>query len=195
MKAPKYEDLNSNNCREKIIKINYPEFYNYLNQRFTVNKFMEKLYLYYNGLDTPPMCEVCGGEVAFINMKGGYRKFCSAKCQGKSQDIRDKKMHTSLKHYGTTNPMKNQVVREKLKDIFKQKYGKENPFQVEEVKNKIKKTNLNISLMKKKQKMNIKKILKKPVKVKKMPIQSNHYLLMSYHLNRKKLLRNMFMIY
>ena len=44
--------------------------------------------------------------------------------------------------------------------------------------------------MKKKQKMNIKKILKKPVKVKKMPIQSNHYLLMSYHLNRKKLLRN-----
>ena len=26
MKAPKYEDLNSNNCREKIIKINYPEF-------------------------------------------------------------------------------------------------------------------------------------------------------------------------
>ena len=142
MKAPKYEDLNSNNCREKIIKINYPEFYNYLNQRFTANKFTEKLYLYYNGLDTPPMCEVCGGEVAFVNMKGGYRKFCSVKCQGKSQDIRDKKMHTSLKHYGTTNPMKNQVVREKLKDIFKQKYGKENPFQVEEVKNKIKETNL-----------------------------------------------------
>lgn len=140
MKAPKYEDLNSNNCREKIIKINYPEFYNYLNQRFTVNKFTEKLYLYYNGLDTPPTCEVCGGEVKYINMRDGYRRFCSSKCQGQSIEVKNKKIQTTLTHYGTTNPMLCGEVREKIKQTNVRKYGVENPFQSTPIKEQIKQT-------------------------------------------------------
>lgn len=140
MKFPKYEDLNPNNCREKIISLHYPEFYEYLNKHYSTEKFTEKLYLFYNRMDKSPVCETCGGKVGFINLKEGYRRFCSPKCQGKNPGVKNKKVQTTLLHYGVTNPMRSDEIKSKVKETNIKKYGVENPFQSDTVKEQIKQT-------------------------------------------------------
>ena len=64
MDYPKFEELNPANCREVSIRIHYPEFYDYLKERYKGKQlpFAEMLYLFYHNLDNPPTCCVCGGN-------------------------------------------------------------------------------------------------------------------------------------
>ena len=63
---PKLEDFKPNGISDKYLKRNYPEFYDYLNKRYPdIDKISEKMHLYYNELDSPPVCKICGGKVRY----------------------------------------------------------------------------------------------------------------------------------
>lgn len=139
---PKFEELNPSNCRQSSIQIHYPEFAQYLDEHYAGQPvvFSEKLYLFYKGLEVPPTCPICGGRTKFLGYRVGYREFCSYKCMNSCKDVQERKKRTSLKNYGTTNPMKCKEVREKIKNTCRERYGVENAFQSKELMQKSKET-------------------------------------------------------
>lgn len=142
MDYPKFEELNPANCREVSIKIHYPEFYDYLKERYKGKQltFAEMIYLFYHNMDNPPVCRICGGKTKFIGYTKGYREFCSYKCMNSCKDIQERKKATSLKNFGTTNPMQSEEVRKRLADTNIQRYGVENAFQSKELMKRSKQT-------------------------------------------------------
>lgn len=137
---PKFEDLNPSNCRESSICIHYPEFHEHLYNTYPGVPFAEKLYLFYNGLNEPGKCRMCGSKTKFLGFRKGYREFCSHKCMNMCKDIQERKKITCRKNYGTDNPMNSLEVKEKMKQTCLEKYGVENCFQSPELMKKSKKT-------------------------------------------------------
>lgn len=142
MNHPKFEDLNPSNCREVSIKIHYPEFYDYLKERYAGKQltFAEMIYLFYHQLDDRPVCRICGGRTEFIGYNKGYREFCSYKCMNSCKDIQERKKQTSLKNYGTTNPMHSNEVKRRMEDTCMERYGVKNAFQSNELMKKSRQT-------------------------------------------------------
>lgn len=144
MDYPKLEELNSSNCTERSILKHYPEFWKHIIDNYHHSElWTERLYWFYYKLDDFPKCKKCGKPTKFVNIKTGYREFCSTKCMNSYGDIQKRKKLTSIKNWGTDNPMKSKKVKDKLKKSTKEKYGVENVFELEETKRKIKQTNLN----------------------------------------------------
>jgi len=142
MEIPDLKNLNASNCTERSIFLHYFDFWMYIKDNYPAElKWTEKLYWYYHGLTEPPKCIICGKPVKFINLKEGYRDYCSVKCMGGSKEIKEKKKNTTLKHYGVENPMNSKKIKDKVKSNNLKKYGVENPFQLDSVKEQIKKTN------------------------------------------------------
>ena len=121
------------------IENKYPEFYAYLLKTFN-GTFAEKMFLFYHNLETPPGCAVCGKPTAFLGMNRGYREFCSRDCMNSCPDIQERKKQTSLKNYGTINPMECKEVRDKIKKTNQQRYGVDNTFQSKQLMEKAKQT-------------------------------------------------------
>lgn len=140
MEYPKLEELNASNCTERSIEIHYHEFWKYIIENYHCLKWTERLYWFYHNLKEYPKCPVCGKPTNFINLKNGYREFCSTKCMNSCKDIQERKKQTSLKNWGTESPMKSNKVQEKLKNSVREKYGVDNPFQMDDFKEKRKKT-------------------------------------------------------
>lgn len=141
MEYPKLEELNCSNCTERSIEIHYHGFWQYIvdNYHHSTN-WTERLYWFYHDLSDFPKCPVCGKPTKFINLKTGYREFCSTKCMNSSKSVQDKKKETSRKNWGTDNPMQNTKIQNKLKNTIINKYGVDNAFKSDEVKRKIKHT-------------------------------------------------------
>ena len=140
MEYPKLEELNCSNCTERSIEIHYHEFWKYIIENYHCLKWTERLYWFYHNLKEYPKCPVCGKPTNFINLKNGYREFCSTKCMNSCKDIQERKKQTSLKNWGTESPMKSNKVKEKLKNSVREKYGVDNPFQMDDFNAKRKKT-------------------------------------------------------
>ena len=140
MEYPKLEELNASNCTERSIEIHYHEFWKYIIENYHCLKWTERLYWFYYNLKEYPKCHVCGKPTNFINLKNGYREFCSTKCMNSCKDIQERKKQTSLKNWGTESPMKSNKVQEKLKNSVREKYGVDNPFQMDDFNEKRKKT-------------------------------------------------------
>lgn len=142
MDYPKFEELNPANCREVSIRIHYPEFYDYLKERYKGKQlpFAEMLYLFYHNLDNPPTCCVCGGKTKFIGYNKGYREFCSCKCMNSCQDIQERKRATSLRNFGTPIPMQSEEVRKRIMETNMERYGVKNTFQSKELMERAKQT-------------------------------------------------------
>jgi len=142
MFIPKYEDLNNSNCTEKYISVHYPEFHTYINKHYPKElKWTEKLYWYYNELTEKPVCVVCGNPVRFINIKEGYKKYCSCKCACNSKEVREKAKQTWIKKYGVENPSYNKQVVAMRSKVQQERYGGVG-FASKELMEKTKKTNL-----------------------------------------------------
>lgn len=137
---PDFETLNASNCRESSIRIHYPEFYNYLYDKYTNVSFPERIYLFYHDQDNPGTCKMCGNKTEFIGFRKGYREFCSYKCMNSCKEIQERKKNTCQKNYGTNNPMNSPEIREKIKQTCLEKYGVENCFQSSELMEKSKNT-------------------------------------------------------
>jgi len=113
----------------------------------------EKLWAIINGIERPKCA--CGNSTKFLNVKTGYRRTCSIKCQANDQQTRKKTKSTveeryGGKHYTQDKKWQKQFVEDRKKNgsyekgqaTFKQRYGVENRFQLESVKKQIKKTNM-----------------------------------------------------
>ena len=143
MNIPELKNLNPSNCTERSISLHYFEFWKYICDNFPKElKWTEKLYWYYNGLIEYPKCKVCGKRTKFINLKLGYREFCSHKCMNSCVDIQNRKRKTCQEHYGCDNPMHSEKCKEKLRQTAIDKFGVDNVFKALAVKEKIQKTNL-----------------------------------------------------
>ena len=142
MDIPKFEHLNASTCQERYIIKHYPEFHEFLINKYPQYKWSEKLALYYNNLDEPPKCSVCGNPVLFYSFSRGWARTCSSKCVGLDATTIQKKKQTNFTKFGVDNAMKSTIIKEKLKETNLNKFGVENPFQSEQIKEKIKQTNL-----------------------------------------------------
>lgn len=143
MNFPKLEELNSSNCTERSIELHYHEFWEYITKNYTHSTvWTERLYWFYHNITEFPKCPICGKPTKFINLKTGYREFCSKKCMNSSNIIKQRKKETSMKNWGTNNPMQSEKIHQKIKQTNLERYGVENPFSSELVKEKIKQTNL-----------------------------------------------------
>lgn len=141
MEYPKLEELNCSNCTERSIELHYHEFWKYITNNYHHStNWTERLYWFYHKLNDFPKCKYCGAPTKFINLKSGYREFCSKKCMNSSENIQERKKETSLKNWGTSNPMQSKQIQTKYKKSVHQKYGVDNVFQLEETKKKIKQT-------------------------------------------------------
>lgn len=99
--------------------------------------FKAKFYMYENLIKIIPICE-CGNKLKFIDMKSGFRDFCSRRCMFDSDDIKDKKKSTNLIKYGVDNPSKSEITKNKVRKTNLEKFGVEYPLQSEDIKNKLK---------------------------------------------------------
>ena len=137
MNIPKIEELKPSQCREIVFKVNYPEFYEYLNEVYPSDlPFAEKLYWYYNGIEERPCCELCGKPTKFENSIKGYRRYCSRECLNKDPRKKEITRQVCQERYGGNAPICSDVVREKMKNTNLEKYGVENCQQNEEIKSK-----------------------------------------------------------
>lgn len=113
MIVPKLEELNSGNIREVVIKKQYPEFYNFLLEKYNTIPHIERLYCYYNNINVRPVCLECGNKVKFLGIRRGYQKFCGVRCSNKNSEklqkslekcdynkISKKTRRTKLERYG-----------------------------------------------------------------------------------------------
>ena len=146
------------------IKKDYPEFYDFVKNKYPNTEFMEALWLYYEGLDesSKPTCPVCGKLLPFIKFIKGYKSFCSRECAWKgtrekakktmieryggvgyaSPKTREKIISTNMERYGCKCGLQNVDVREKAKKTNLERYGATSPMKSEVVKEKTKRTML-----------------------------------------------------
>jgi len=130
----KFSEMGIKNRNLKL----WEDISNYTNENIN---FKEKFYLYENSLISTPICE-CGSKLKFIDMKNGYRQFCSKKCMFDSSKIKEKRKETNINKYGVDNPSKSSVIKNKVKDTNNKKFGKDWATQNDSIKNKISKTNI-----------------------------------------------------
>ena len=163
MIIPSYEDiLKRNHYNKNFLKKNYPEFCQYIIDRYRDSSlsWTESLYWYYNNLTDIPKCKVCGNNVKFKNIVVGYCDYCSHKCC--TIGTRDKAKNTCLEKYGTktiyNNPEKRRKTSlerygvdcytkskeyiEKSKRTYLERYGVDNYTRTDEYKHKRRKTSL-----------------------------------------------------
>lgn len=60
-----------------------------------------------NKAENIPVCPVCGKKIAYEHGK----KWCSGSCAGKSEEIKKKRIQTSIEKYGVENPMQCEEIR------------------------------------------------------------------------------------
>lgn len=125
---PKIDELNAANCRACSLQNKWPEFYKYLQTTYPRGTLSEKLAMYYQGLNEPPVCVVCGKPVKFVNFRTGWRRTCSYKCQGRDPEVIKKRQTTTEEHFGVKNPGQAKSCILKMRKTMKEKYGFENPF-------------------------------------------------------------------
>jgi len=105
-----------------------------------------KLWCIAHDLVEVPTCAnpECSSYTQYHNkFKNGFRKFCgNMKCSNNHSDTKKAYRSTSLKNWGTENPLKNKEVRERYKDIIEERYGHRYAMQSQEIKEKYKSTSI-----------------------------------------------------
>jgi len=138
MKNKLIDLINKNVFSEKYIKKNYKGLYNEIliyNKEISTSNWKEMVYNYVNNISILPTCE-CGEKLSLINVRLGYRKFCSKSCSNKSSLIKEKKKQKNREKYGVDHPMKDNKYRENYNSKILEKYGVSNISQSQEIKNK-----------------------------------------------------------
>ena len=145
MNIPDIKSLKPSQCREIVIKKNYPEFYEYIDKKYQGEDitFSEKLYWYYNNITTIPVCHNCGKPVKFINSNIGYAQYCCKACSNKDIAKIEKTKQICIEKYGGIAPICSEIVKSKMKDTMLDKYGVENCQQNKDISNKTKQTIIN----------------------------------------------------
>lgn len=127
MKIPKIEELDTPKKMGSLyLKKRYPEFYEYLCNKyrdFNIQKSTEMIYLYYNELEEPHKCPVCGKHTHFLDYNRGYQNYCSLKCSNSDPEVKAKKEATSIKNYGVAHAAQNKEVKERQIKTYTERHG------------------------------------------------------------------------
>ena len=147
MDFPKYDYIKTYKGNIfSFLNKNYPEFLFFVNDKYRdIDNIREKLYLFYNGLESPKICCVCGEKSIFFGLSKGYSDYCSQECSNRSkkriENIKktkserygdenfnnpDKLKQTCLKKFGTESFTKTKEFKEKSKQTKSERYGDEN---------------------------------------------------------------------
>lgn len=143
MEIPNIKNLKQGQFSRKFFEKHYPEFFNYLLDKYkgvSWKKFSELPYLYFHNMDDVPKCPVCGKYVSFINYSKGYRTYCCMKCLHKDPKMEEKIKQSFIEKYGVENAFQNKDVQEKVKQTYLERYGVDNPSKLKEVREKAKQT-------------------------------------------------------
>lgn len=144
MNVPDIKTLKPSQCREVVIKKNYPEFYKKLNDTYSDSiSFSEKLYWYFNNIKIKPVCLRCGMPVKFINTTLGYAQYCCKACANKDTTKIEKTKQICIEKYGGVAPICSNEVKSKMKNTMLDRYGVENCQQNKEISNRTKETIIN----------------------------------------------------
>lgn len=144
MNIPEYNKLNGGSVTEKSISVHYPEFHEYILNNYPVElSWAEKLYWYYNNISSLPSCCICGAATRFVNIKSGYRKYCSRKCLNSDPGKKELVKQTCMSRYGGAAPACSREVREKMEKSNTTRYGVKNAMQNKDVAKKSHTTNIN----------------------------------------------------
>ena len=127
-------------CTPRHVQKCWPEFYNYLQEKFPGFRFAEQVYLFANNMAEPYKCPKCGKYTTFINYSKGYHGYCSLKCA--TEDNYEKAKKTCFERYGVENVMMSEKFKQKSKDTCLKHFGVEWSGQSAIVKEKIKQTNI-----------------------------------------------------
>ena len=139
--VPVYTELKAARTREIVFRVNFPEFYNYIQNTYDNNlSFQEKLYFFYNNLTEKPVCKNCGKPVKFINCQTGYAQFCCKKCSNANTDKQEKTKQSCLKKFGYIAPAGNKKIQAKMQFTTNKRYGVNNAFQSAKIREKINNT-------------------------------------------------------
>lgn len=127
MTIPDINKLNGAQLKEDFFKRHYPDFYLFIIDKYDIPiSFQEKLYLYYNKMNSVPVCKICGNNVKFINSKEGYRIYCSRKCMNSDPDKINNTKNTNNLKYGGNAPICSNEIKSKIQATLNNKYGVDN---------------------------------------------------------------------
>lgn len=145
-----------NRLKEKFIKDNFKDFYNFIESSFSGNTFLEKIYVFYK---KNHKC-YCGKQTKFISFSKGYLEYCSIFCSSNHKKTRDKCKKTCIENWGVANVSMSIDIKKKKENYFSRKYGHstylqsenikqsmiekwgvDNPFKSKEIQEKISQTN------------------------------------------------------
>lgn len=140
MNIPDITTLKGIQFTEKHFKFHYPEFLEFLNDKYkdTQLTFQEKLYWYFNNITEKPKCKYCGGETKFENTLKGYREYCSYKCLNSDPEKIKKVENTCLEKFGVKAPAQNRLIVHKMEQTNLRRYNSKNAMQNPDIAKKSK---------------------------------------------------------
>ena len=112
--------------------------------------------MFYNGIDSVPLCKTCKKPVKFHGCTYGFSKYCCQKCAQVDGEVREKLKHTNIEKYGCDYYNKfskkgketkkrlygdaNYNNNEKSKQTCLERYGVDNPMKNKDIQEKSKQT-------------------------------------------------------
>lgn len=140
MRTPDPLKFNKSNIAYNSINKYYPEFAQYLLDRFPEDlKWTERMYWYYNNIKDYPKCPICGNKLRFYNFTIGYQKYCSAKCSNSAPEKIQKTKNICHEKYGGMG-MSSEILKSRAEKTCREKYGVSNAFHSEEIRKKAQNT-------------------------------------------------------
>lgn len=105
----------------------YDEIYSYINTlNITFSNFSEIIYFIMYDLKHKPKC-TCGKKVKYISYTIGYNQFCSNKCKANDKNLQQKKLkkykETCIEKYGVDNISKLEEIKQKKIQTSLNNYG------------------------------------------------------------------------
>jgi len=109
---------------ENYIRKHDPQLHSQIKNKFGDSyPFMESMWLFNHGMNTPPVCETCGGPVKFRNINLGYQRFCSIKCSNSNITKKELTKSTCRKRYGGNAPACSKEVSQRILKTTYENHG------------------------------------------------------------------------
>lgn len=138
------------------LKTNYLDFYNWLISFYENIDIKEAIYMFYENIETRPICVMCRKPVKFHGYKYGFAKYCCPTCAQLDNTTRERYINSMKQKYGenyaehvVNKGKKTKLERygdenynnlKKMKHTCVEKYGVDNIMKLDEFKEKTKKT-------------------------------------------------------
>lgn len=136
--------VNSMKLKESWLIKHAPTFWEDVKHRMislniTYDKPAEAIWNYFNGSTEQVICKnnSCTSQTKFLGLLSGYSGYCSYSCSNSSDEVKNKKINTSLIKYGVSNPYQSKEIIKKIKETNINRYGADNPMRSSAIKNKM----------------------------------------------------------